>query len=672
MADTITMLAPDGTARAVPMAQRDAAIKSGGREVVKIMDPTGTARWAPKDDLSKYLAAGAKVAPSLPSSSAPQPEARTAGNYAKETAYGIGRGLKNDALGLYQSLRHPLDTATGIRNQLWDANKAGEKEFNDLGDVYPSKLSPARNVAAAGTFLENAPIIGGMVQKAEAGGTKPGSPEAIGAAAEATTTLEAPQAAVKAVVGVTRALPEMAAKAARAAAGAGPKTVKDLVKETKALNEKGAAAVDAANETEAAKAETTRKGELSKHASDAAKAEATNQGVQEGLTKDLAAQRKIGPIQQRLANARSSLRAAVETAREKALKIGNEKYTTVNEKLSAIPSDMAGPSSAYADAANSFGEVLSQPPLLRRLGSLLEEPAEGETKEPVTYKDEQQLYSELGNELSKGTLNGPTYHAYDVIHEAIGKDMQRIADLQGMGKQLSEARNYWRRMKQTFGKQISFTDAATKAIGGVADETQANQIRLLGSFDESIPRQAAHVANIEKGVEAMPKPVPERVLTRDAAAKRVAAPKLEVTPRPTPKTFEPQKVGPEEVAGAKGKGVEGRTRQIEHKGYWLAIGPLFYTISDILKGEMPSPIGTAASVAAPLAVQAALTKMLTSPKVIDFLTKATPADVAQIPPELRGNFPKILTEAQKRGIKVSPVLTTAFTGAAVAGNQKQQ
>jgi hypothetical protein len=429
----------------------------------------------------------------------------------------------------------------------------------------------------------------------------------------------------------------------------------------KALNEKGAETTEAANKTEAAKADALRKTELSKHASDAAKAEAKNQGVQTDLTKDLTAQRKAGPIRQRLANAQSALRASVETAREKALKTGNEKYNAVNEKLNALPADMEKVMGAYGDALDSFGESQAVPSLLRRM--------EKGIKEPLTYKDLQSLYSDLGKKLSKGSLSGTTFHAYDVLQEAVGEDMQRIADSQNMGADLSAARNYWRLMKQTFGEPISFTDAATKAIGGVRDETQANQIRLLGAFDPSIPRQFAHVASIEKGVEALPNPVPKRMLTRDAAAKRVPAPKLEVTPLPTPKTFEPQKIGPEEVKGAHQKGMEARQKLIEHKVSWIGVGSLIYTAIDLLKGEPPNVMGVGATIGGSLTMQAAFTKIITSPEVVAFLEKATPADVAQIPPELRGNFPKILTEAQKRGIKISPALTAGFTTAALAGQQ---
>lgn len=521
-------------------------------------------------------------------------------------------------------LLHPIDTLTGMVKSV----TPGTSTPNPIRGIYEGlNTQPAETIASG-----------------------------IGQAA----VLDPAGEAVKPIVQGFR---DTAGRAVRAAAGAGPKTVRDLVKETKALNQKGAADTATANDMEASKAETTRKTELAKHATDKAKAAAKNQDVQEGLASDLEAQRKIAPTTKKLTNARAALRAAVETAREKALKVGNEKYNTVNKVLNPIPAQPEFYQYVVSKAGDELAGSKGAPTYLKAINQRIKSEA------PIRYEDLQSDYSNLGRELSKGTLPGDVYHAYDVMHEAIGDEMQRIADSEQMGGHLTDARNYWRRMKQTFGKPITFTDAANKAIGGVKDEAQENAIRLLGSFDPAIPQIAAHVANIEKGVESLPKPVPERVLTRDAAGKRVAAPQLELTPRPTPKTFEPQKIGPEEVAGAKGKGVEARERQIGHRTGWVAAGSLIYATLDMLKGEVPSPVGVGASVGGSLAIQAAVTKMLTSPKVLDFLTKATPADVAQIPPELRGDFPKLLSAAQKRGIKVSPALTAGFTTAAIAGKK---
>jgi hypothetical protein len=426
---------------------------------------------------------------------------------------------------------------------------------------------------------------------------------------------------------------------------------KALVKDTQAANVADAAKVGEDNSIAALKAEATRRAELSKHSAETAKAENENANVKAKLESDLAAQRKIAPTEQKLGNARSATRVAIETAREKALKVGNEKYTTVRDALNSIE--------ARPDFANDLDVLATQnipgskgaPTILKAIAK------RAASQEPIRYEDLQADYSTLGNELSKGTLDGTTYHAYDQMHEAIGKEMQGIADENGMGEQLTDARNYWRRMKQTFGKQISFTDAASKTLGGLKDETQENQIRLLGSFDPEIPKLFSHVSNIEKGVEAQPKPVPERVLTTKAAESRVAQPKLDLTPRPEPKLPAPRKVGPEDVQAAKAGAVAKRADTFRNRGGGLASTFL------VLDGIRNAFHGNVAAIGEDIGARAAFgvakqsaARLLENPKVANWLSQATPRDVAQIPADLRGDFPNLVKAAQAKGIKVSPAL----------------
>lgn len=56
------MLDPSGTARQIPVAQKDAALKAGGRIASKMIDPKGTARWIPQAQEQEALAAGGKMA----------------------------------------------------------------------------------------------------------------------------------------------------------------------------------------------------------------------------------------------------------------------------------------------------------------------------------------------------------------------------------------------------------------------------------------------------------------------------------------------------------------------------------------------------------------------------------------------------------------------------------
>ena len=67
-------------------------------------------------------------------------------------------------------------------------------------------------------------------------------------------------------------------------------------------------------------------------------------------------------VQRNLEEASSGMRSRIETARENALKLGNEKYSTVNEALSPLPADMEAVHRLYGEASDS--PVKPRPSLL--------------------------------------------------------------------------------------------------------------------------------------------------------------------------------------------------------------------------------------------------------------------------------------------------------------------
>jgi hypothetical protein len=462
----------------------------------------------------------------------------------------------------------------------------------------------------------------------------------------------------------TAANAEAASKAADANHKAAMKHLEDTqnaLHETRGRELTHAQLVQQAKDVAAAQ----RRASESKLVADRAEANAKRIAAQEKHQKATAAQKRIEPTQKKLSNAWSGLRASVETARENANRIGNEKYSTVNSSLNNLPANMEGITNAYGEALHSFGEAGNVPPILKRM--------EGTLNEPLTYKDLQLIYSDLGKELSKGTLPGSTYHAYDVLQEAVGDDMQRIADSEGLGGQLSDARNYWRRMKQTFGKPLARTDAATGVLRGsasgiAAEDVLQNQIRLLGSFDPSIPGQFAHVQNIERGVEAMPNPVSERELTRQrmeaspnvpanrpaGPAPKAVSPVERIAPpnRPVEHVATPRTISAEDVRIAKQNALAKRIGGGNAANTVVAID----AIRNVMRGN---PAGLAIDVGSRAAFgagRAMMQSLIEKPTVLNFLTQATERDIAQIPPDLRGSFPNIIRQAQSQGIKVSPAL----------------
>jgi hypothetical protein len=63
-------------------------------------------------------------------------------------------------------------------------------------------------------------------------------------------------------------------------------------------------------------------------------------------------------------------------------------------------------------------------------------------------------------------------------------------------------------------------------------------------------------------------------------------------------------------------------------------------------------------------------ELMAQPAVMDFLTRATRQQVAQIPLDLRGTMPDVVALAQKRGVKVSPILVAY--AATIQRNQSGQ
>ena len=84
---------------------------------------------------------------------------------------------------------------------------------------------------------------------------------------------------------------------------------------------------------------------------------------------------------------------------------------------------------------------------------------------------------------------------------------------------------------------------------------------------------------------------------------------------------------------------------------------MLYLAHDLVKLNIPNIPEAVGGAAVGYAGTTALTNFLERPAVVDFFTKATPQDIAQIPNDLRGDIPKLVKELRSRkGITVSPAL----------------
>jgi hypothetical protein len=102
-----------------------------------------------------------------------------------------------------------------------------------------------------------------------------------------------------------------------------------------------------------------------------------------------------------------------------------------------------------------------------------------------------------------------------------------------------------------------------------------------------------------------------------------------------------------------------------------AVWPAFRMLSELTRtGETSlKPLAVL-----PAAGAAGMTaeSILAQPAVMDFLTRATRSQIAQIPPELRGDMPRIVSAARAKGIPVSPILAAYATTIQRNQNGSQQ
>jgi hypothetical protein len=394
---------------------------------------------------------------------------------------------------------------------------------------------------------------------------------------------------------------EIGRKAVESAADAAPRNTRKIVEETRSTNAEGI------KKAEEAKAVETKRGDIKKN------------------------------IQEKS----EELRGRIETARNNALKIGNEKYNTVNEALNDIHADPEFGNKAFSDAMDKIKGSDVEPTIIKNLGKRIE------AGDILNYRDLQGFYSELGTELSKGTLPGDVYSAYDTLHDQIGEEMQRIADDAGQGEQLKSARAYWKRMKQTFGKVSAVRDAATKTFQDVSpevakEERVKNRLRLLSDYDPEIGRTADDVTSARGSLKALPKT------------------------KPGSTEFSPTKLTPEELQSRKAANVRTRAEKIRNSSNHLAT--VFVALDAIHAIFSENPVRLAGDVGARMLYAGgknAFADALESPRVIEAVTKITPADVQEVmklPEDQRSGFEQLIQQAKAKGVKLQPGIERALTG----------
>jgi hypothetical protein len=539
---------------------------------------------------------------------------------------------------------HPVDTAMGLGKMAWDVSPPGAMVNAAIDLAHGRK--PTNPVAStvdqfAKQPLESTEGLIGQTAVLDAAG------EAVGPMAK---TLKDTSAKFRDTV-------------KESVTGTGPRVTKQLVKDTQDANAKS----------------------LEKHGEDVQKHQEAVRDVRKSnvdalnshIAKldEVAKDRTAGSaildaregLQKGVEDATKDVDVRIEEARHDALEEGNKKYNGVNEKLNHISADPEFVQGSLVDAMEKIKGTSTEPAIFKDMTRKLE------NGEVPTYEDLQGYYSELGKEISKGSLPGDVYHAFDTLHEAIGDEMQRIADSQGQGAELKAAREYWRRMKQTFGDTSdTVSDRAGKEVKEANPDAAKAQVseyrrRLLGSFDPEIPKL---LDAVDRGTQRL------RDLPGETEGRKLAGAKPPEPPEPKPLPKKPEleqkKINTEDVQQAKEKALTARVKHLTAGLQWGAGGmAVFRILADVAHGNIGAvPSGLLEGGMAIGGIEM-VSRLLENPKIVEGLTKVTAKDLAQIPPEMRGDLKVVVEEAQKKGIKVDPNLA-ALVGAAAVGPKTQE
>jgi hypothetical protein len=127
----------------------------------------------------------------------------------------------------------------------------------------------------------------------------------------------------------------------------------------------------------------------------------------------------------------------------------------------------------------------------------------------------------------------------------------------------------------------------------------------------------------------------------------------------------------DDVRQAKADALAKRAHAIRTKGSGFANTLVVLdAIRSVFSGNL-GELGTDIAVRATYgAGKQALANLLEKPGVVKFLTEPTARDIAQIPPEMRGNIGQLAEAAKAKGIPVSPELLAAVGG--IVGPQTQK
>lgn len=264
-----------------------------------------------------------------------------------------------------------------------------------------------------------------------------------------------------------------------------------------------------------------------------------------------------------------------------------------------------------------------------------------EPTQPLTFRDLQGYYTELGMKMQGANVPGDVYRAMKYVREQLGEQMQGMAEKHGVGGELRDAKDFWRQYESTFHdlRAVSAGGSPVARAFRAADpgytaapflgKASSRAIAMLSKYDQGVANLAAKVASdhaemtslptkfTAKEPPALPKrkelppdfvPKPPKLLDKPAAPKEKPAP-------PVPDVLEV-------LRQKRGERVGQISRSLRTVSGW-DLASVSTGLYQIARGDLPTAFGLTV-------LRHGTGMLLDHPKVVEWLTKPTPKDFANL------------------------------------------
>ena len=352
------------------------------------------------------------------------------------------------------------------------------------------------------------------------------------------------------------------------------------VADTAEKNQKAVAAADEEHRNNVTKVSEKNRKALDKYQTQKTQVETANREGQERVQQRVALERTV---QEESKVLQDGIRETNRSARQ----MGNEKYETVRQKIGDVTTSPTPVANAVKYAKSNL--LQGSPENIRQFEELLKREGDVEAplditggqggraispgepgyegirsayadagmlnlERPLSFNDLKGFYTELGEKIYKGSYpSGDIGRALTSVRDAIGREMDSMAERAGAADDLRAADSYWNKFMKTFydkkspvAKAMNEFDPGHAGRSFLAESDFTPGVGMLEEFNPELATRARALRAINQQAKALPRSYSPKAVPE--------APKLEeIPPKPQPKiTPMPERTAPD-ISAAKTK-----------------------------------------------------------------------------------------------------------------------